>query len=432
MSSFFQDTLSYIHQAGSLSNVSPDILETLQKPKKIIQVAIPIRMDDGSMKVFDGWRVQHNDARGPFKGGIRLSPLVSIDEVSALATLMTFKTAAVGLPYGGAKGGIACDPRSLSAGELERLVRGYVAAIYKLIGPEVDVPAPDINSNAQIMAWMMDEYSRLAGVTVPASFTGKPIEIGGTHAREIATAQGGFITLREILSLSQWTKKPEETRVAVQGFGNVGGHIANILFKEGYQVVAISDQAGGIHDPQGIDVSAALQAKEEAGHLPQNRCFPKQLPEFSDALPCRPITNEELLTLDVDILIPAATEGVITKELASKIQARYILEMANGPITKEADDFLQTQKIIIPDILANAGGVAVSYLEWVENRQGYSWDQDDVLGKLERSMTESTQVIHALAQQQNIPLRMATFILSMNRILTAMSLRGWIPPRPRS
>jgi len=429
MNSFHEDTLNHIEAAGKFLKISDDILEVLKKPKRILQVSIPVHMDDGTMKVFDGWRVQHNDARGPYKGGIRLSPLVSINEVSALATLMSFKTAAVNIPYGGAKGGIAVDPKKLSSGELERLVRGYVDAVYKMIGPAVDVPAPDVNVSPQIIAWMMDEYSRLRGVTTPDSFTGKPIELGGTRAREIATAYGGYVALREILELLTWQKNIKDTTIAIQGFGNVGGHIAHILDTKGFKVVAISGQHGGIYDPNGINTEEALSFKKKAGTLPLNRCYPKPIPEYSKNLPeCEPISNENLLKLDVDILIPSATEGVIEEKTAKELKAKIILEMANGPVTRDAEPILkQKEVVIVPDIIANSGGVAVSYLEWAENRQGYSLAHEEVIQKMDDYLTENIKMIYNISKDAGISLRQAAFILSMKRILRSMELRGWIP-----
>jgi len=381
------------------------------------------------MKVFDGWRVQHNDARGPYKGGIRLSPLVSIDEVSALSTLMTFKTAVINIPYGGAKGGIACNPKELSRTELEKLVRGYVSALHKVIGPAQDVPAPDINVNAQIIAWMVDEYSRLEGTTTLDSFTGKPVELGGNSAREIATAYGGYVALREFLKLNSWSKPIKETTIAIQGFGNVGGHLAKILNDFNFKVVAISGQAGGIYDQNGIDGEEALKAKAAAGSLPLNRCYPKPLPEYSKNIEeCQPITNQNLLNLDVDILIPSATEGVITRDVAQNLKAKIILEMANGPVTKDAQTILDQRNIsVIPDILANAGGVAVSYLEWAENRQGYPLEHDDILKKLDGYITQNIRMIYTMHKDKNINLRQAAFVLGLQRILKSMELRGWIP-----
>ena len=289
------------------------------------------------------------------------------------------------------------------------------------------MPAPDVNTNPQIMAWMMDEYSRLATHTVPGSFTGKPVEIGGIEARDIATGYGGYVILRETLKNINWQKSPQETIVAVQGFGNVGGNIAKILFDKGFNVVAISDREGGIYDEHGIDINAVRESQKSAGTIEKNRCYPKSVQEVTEGLSCKEITNEELLKLDVDVLIPAAVEGVLTGENANDIKASIILEMANGPTTRQADEvFNQAKKIVVPDIVANAGGVAVSYLEWVENRQGLAWERERVLEELDKLMVKAFKGADEKAKEFNVPLRKGAYLVAIDRIFKAMSLRGWV------
>ncbi|MBI2577349.1 MAG: Glu/Leu/Phe/Val dehydrogenase [Candidatus Wildermuthbacteria bacterium] len=427
MATFFDNVLIYIEESGKKLGIRPDQLEVLKYPKKVLEVAIPLRMDDKTIKVFQGWRAQYNDALGPYKGGIRFDTNVSKDEVMALAALMAFKTAALNLPYGGAKGGIICDPKKLSVYELEGLSRRYVDSIYKLIGPEVDVPAPDINTNPQIMAWMMDEYSGLAGSTVPGSFTGKPVEIGGNPVREAATAYGGYVVLRETLKRLDWKKSPQETSVAVQGFGNVGSNIARILFEKGFKVVAISDKEGGLYQESGFDIEAVLKAQKSAGSIEKNRCYPKPVQAVKENVACSEISNEELLELDVDVLVPAAVESVFTENNASRVKAPIIIEMANGPTTPEADKiFFAARKTVVPDIIANAGGVVASYFEWVENKQGYTWKEATLIQELDDFMCKALGKASEQGERYGTSLREGAYLLAIERIMKAMSQRGWI------
>jgi len=420
----FLNALKQLKKTADQMNLEVSILEILSRPKRILEFSIPLKMDDGSLKVFEGYRVQYNDARGPFKGGIRYHPETDLSEIKALAFWMMIKCATVNIPMGGAKGGINVDPKKLTAAELERLTRGYARAIADFIGPEKDVPAPDVNTNPQIMAWLMDEYSRIKGYNNPGVITGKPIEIGGSKGREIATAQGGFYVLEKVLKKIKLTDKKgkvksknSEITVAIQGSGNVGSNIAKILGENGYRVVAMSDSKGAIIKPrnkdlENIDIDGALKWKQSKGTL-------VGFPETKE------ITNKELLELPVDVLIPAAFENQVTEENASRIKAKVILELANGPITPEADEKLIKQGIIIvPDVLANAGGVTVSYFEWVQNIRNYYWEEDKVLTRLERVMKDSFDRVWQIKEKYNTDLRTAAYILALGRIAEAIKLRG--------
>ncbi|MBI3980589.1 Glu/Leu/Phe/Val dehydrogenase [Candidatus Microgenomates bacterium] len=448
----FQNALDQLQKAASyLEKDSFSKLEILKNPEKVIEVTFPITMDDGSVRIFEGYRVQFNSARGPYKGGIRFHPQVSMDEVKALAFWMMMKCAVVNLPLGGGKGGVTVDPKQLSEKELERLSRGYMKAIARDVGPLVDVPAPDVNTNPQIMAWMVDEYRKFKnqnskikidkkneGPEVLAMITGKPVNKGGSEGRTEATGMGGMFTLQAVLkklSLSSsahfsaaskvadsatgsskiGANAPRQLIVAVQGFGNVGFFVAKLLSEKGFKVVAVSDSKGGVYVKQGIDVEKTLECKKKNGHL--EGCYCKE--GACDLAFGKRITNQELLELPVDILIPSALENQITKENAPKIQAKIILEMANGPTTPEADEILHKRGIIvIPDILANAGGVTVSYFEWYQNRNNQRWSKDKVNQKLKEVMNESVDSVWAESQKHRIPLRTAAFILATKRILS--------------
>lgn len=390
-------------------DLEKDVLNILIEPKRSIEVEIPVRMDNGIIKVFKGFRSQHNDSRGPFKGGIRYHPDVSADEVKALSMWMTWKCAVVGIPFGGGKGGVICEPKKMSRGELERLSRGYIRAISKFVGMDIDVPAPDVNTNAQIMDWMLDEYELIIGKKQPAAITGKSIELGGSQGREDATGLGGVFVLVEAISDLSIKNKT----VAVQGMGNVGHTIAKLLYRRGFKIVALSDSKGGIYNPEGINPEQAMICKLQKGTVTE--CpFGKK------------ITNEELLELDADILIPSALENQITKENADKIKAKLILEMANGPTTPEADEILERKKVsVIPDILANAGGVTVSYFEWVQNREGCYWSEEDVNEKLSAIMKKAYYDVIQTAKKENCSLRTAAYILSVTRVANALKLRGF-------
>lgn len=409
----YQNALTQLEIAAGVLKINKDILEILKVPKRILRVFIPVRMDDGSIKNLEGFRVQHNDARGPFKGGIRFSPQVSMDEVMALSMWMTWKTAVVGIPYGGAKGGVIVDTKKLSKGELERLSRGYVRAVHKFIGPNVDVPAPDMYTTPEIMAWMANEYSRVVGENTPASFTGKPVDVGGSLGRANSTSVGGVYVLDE--ALKKIKKEKKHIMVAIQGMGNVGANAAQILFNEDCNIVAVSDSRGGIvseFGTDGLDIEKVLEYKEKNGSVAG---FPGS----------KKITNEELLVLDVDVLIPAALENQITAKNAQDIKAKIVLELANGPTTPEADKILDEKGIlVVPDILANAGGVLVSYFEWVQDRMGYFWDEAEVNEKLKKQMVKSFADVWERKEKYKVDTRVAANILALERVVKAMKLRG--------
>jgi len=418
----YQNALTQLEIAAGVINLNKDILEILKVPKRILRVFIPVRMDNGSIKNFEGFRVQHNDARGPFKGGIRFSPFVSMDEVMALSMWMTWKTAVVGIPYGGAKGGVIVDTKKLSKEELEKLSRGYVRAVHKFIGPNIDVPAPDMYTTPEIMAWMANEFSRIVGENTPASFTGKPVDVGGSLGREDSTSVGGVYVLEE--ALKKIGKEKRHITVAIQGLGNVGANAAKILYKEDCNIIAVSDSRGGIMLPEdqrpktkdqkleGLDIMEVLKYKEKNGSVVG---FPGT----------KAITNEELLVLDVDALIPAALENQITIKNAKDIKAKIILELANGPTTPEADKILDAKGVlVVPDILANAGGVLVSYFEWAQNRMGYYWDEKEVNEKLKKQMIKSFADVWERKEKYGVDTRVAANILALERVVRAMELRG--------
>lgn len=424
MNSFLSGVRGAIQEVITSQQLSDGARDLLLEPMRSIEVTIPLRMDDGSTRAIKAWRVQHNDALGPFKGGIRFAPQVDRDEVTALATTMSIKNAALKLPYGGAKGGASIDPKELSTSEIERLARGYVDAFYSVIGPSIDVPAPDVGTNALIMGYMIDEYAKLSGKTVPDAFTGKPIILGGTAMREAATGYGGYVALREILKLRAWDKSPEETTIAIQGFGNVGSHIARILAEEKFNVVAVSDSGGGLYHPEGIDIPSLLKAQEEAGKIAHNACYAKSITETS--VPCEHLNHEEFLTVPVDIFVPAALEGALTSENANSVQAKIILEMANGGVEEGAEAIFEDKGIaVVPDVIANGGGVATSYLEWVENREGRRWRGDAVKSELDALMQEA---LHESMRYvtAGVTLRQATYQVAVARMHEAMVARGWL------
>ena len=406
----FEAMMSRFDRAAELLDLDPGIYKILRNPEKQLIVSIPVHMDNGDVEVFTGYRVLYNTSRGPAKGGIRFDMQVNLEEVKALAAWMTWKCAVVNLPFGGAKGGVICDPAQLSVGELERLTRRYTSNIISLLGPDSDVPAPDVNTNERVMAWVMDTYSMHMRHTASAVVTGKPLELGGSAGRKEATGRGCMIVTRE--ALRELGMPVRGTTVAVQGFGNVGSTAAMLLEREGCRVTAISDRTGGVHNPQGIDVMAAID------YLKRNR----DLEGFAGG---DPITNDELLTLDVDVLVPAAMENVITSKNAPKLQAKIICEGANGPTTAAADAILEEKGIfMIPDILANAGGVTVSYFEWVQNRGGYYWTEETVNTRLEEIMTRSFTDVRSLARQHKVNMRTAAYMLAISRVSTVHKLRG--------
>lgn len=417
--SLFADAIKRLDVAAPYARIDAEAIERLKHPKTTLEIAIPVRMDDGSLKVFQGYRVQHDNTRGPTKGGIRYHPRTDIDEVKALAFWMTCKCAVMGIPYGGAKGGITVDPSQLSRLELERLSRGWVQRLADFIGPERDIPAPDVYTNPMIMGWMMDEYSKIHRQYSPAVITGKPVALGGSLGRDDATGRGGFYCIQELERINGWN--PAEITVAVQGFGNVGQACARLLHAAGYRVVALSDAGGGIYRPEGFDVPCLIQDKEQSRNV-EAVYSNLTLCEYVSA---EKISNAELLELDVDILVPAALENQITAENAPKIRARTIVELANGPTTSEADAILDARGILVaPDILANAGGVTVSYFEWVQNKAGYYWSLDEVHEKLHTIMAREFAAVHGLAREHGISMRTAAYAHALNRLGGAIAAQG--------
>jgi len=418
--SIFADAIKRLDRAGEIANIDEEAIERLRHPKAMLNVSIPVRMDDGSLRVFEGYRVRHDNTRGPTKGGIRFHPDVSLDEVKALAFWMTCKCAVVGIPYGGAKGGVVVNPKELSRLELERLSRGFVDAVADFIGPDIDIPAPDVYTNAMIMGWMMDEYSIIKRQYSPAVITGKPIELGGSLGRGDATGRGAYYCIKELEKKRGW--EPHDITIAVQGFGNAGQAVAKLLHNDGYRVVAVSDSRGGIHKPDGFDVPSLIQIKNEQRQLKAVYCDGS----VCEAVDAQTITNEQLLELDVDVLIPAALEDAITADNVDNIKAKVIVEVANGPTTSEADVRLANNdhKLIIPDILANAGGVTVSYFEWVQNREGYYWDEHTVHERLQTIMAREFNAVHDLMDQHEIDMRTAAYAHALNRIGKAISAKG--------
>jgi glutamate dehydrogenase (NAD(P)+) len=406
----FEAMMSRFDRAAELLDLEPGLYKVLRHPEKQIVVSVPVLMDNGEVEVFTGYRVLYNTSRGPAKGGIRFDLQVTLEEVKALAAWMTWKCAVVNLPFGGAKGGVVCDPFKLSAGELERLTRRYTAGIIATLGPDSDVPAPDVNTNERVMAWVMDTYSMHVRHTVTAVVTGKPVEMGGSLGRREATGRGCMIVTKE--ALKHLGMPVQGTTVAIQGFGNVGSVAAVLLEKEGCKIVAISDKSGGYYNKGGIDLAAAL------AHVKHHR----GLEGFRGG---DQVSNEDLLTLDVDVLLPAALENVITSKNASKVRARVICEGANGPTTAGADSVLDEKGIfVIPDILANAGGVTVSYFEWVQDRGGYFWDETTVNNRLTEIMTRSFADVLQLSRQHKVNMRTAAYMVSISRVATVHRLRG--------
>ena len=406
----FEAMMSRFDRAAELLDLEPGLYKVLRHAEKQIIVSCPVMMDSGEVEVFTGYRVLYNTSRGPAKGGIRFDMAVTLEEVRALAAWMTWKCAVVNLPFGGAKGGVICDPSKLSVGELERLTRRYTAAIVATLGPDSDVPAPDVNTNERVMAWVMDTYSMRMGHTVTAVVTGKPVEMGGSLGRREATGRGCTIVTEE--ALKHLGMPIRGTTVAVQGFGNVGSVAAQLLSQEGCKIVAVSDKTGGYYNEKGIDVEAALAHVRKTRHLEG----------FAGA---QAISNDDLLTLDVDVLLPAALENVVTSKNAGKIRAKIICEGANGPTTAAADNILDDKGVfVIPDILANAGGVTVSYFEWVQDRGGYFWTEDVVNQRLTDIMCRSFADVLQLSQQHKVNMRTAAYMLSISRVATVHRLRG--------
>ncbi len=418
-SAVFEDAVSRLTRIGEQTGCSKLVIDALCHANAMLNVHVEVRMDDGHTRYFPGYRCQHNNILGPTKGGIRFHPDVGAQEVQALALWMTLKCAVVDIPFGGAKGGVSVDPKALSPMELERLSRAYVRAMADFIGPERDIPAPDVYTNARIMGWMMDEYEKITRVKNPAVITGKPIALGGSLGRDDATGRGAYLCIKALEQRDCLT--PEETTVAVQGFGNGGYHVARLLAEDGYKVVAISDSQGGIYRQQGLDVKSVYQQKQDHKELKAVYCDGS----VCESVEHDTLSNAELLTLDVDILIPAALDSVITQDNATKIQARYIVEIANGPVTSDADAILKDLGVIvIPDILANAGGVTVSYFEWVQNRTGYHWNQTKVHEELKDVMTKAFKRANTLVQEKGLDFRDAVYAVALARLSSAIEAHG--------
>ncbi|MBF2065294.1 MAG: Glu/Leu/Phe/Val dehydrogenase [Calothrix sp. C42_A2020_038] len=410
----FDQACSYLEAAAKELKLDAGVLEILSNPRKVITVSIPIKLDNGDIRVFAGHRVQHSDILGPFKGGIRYHPAVTLREVSALAMLMTWKCALLGIPYGGAKGGIAIDPKKFSVNELERITRRFVSELIKDIGPSVDIPAPDMGTSAREMAWMMDTYSMNVGHAVPGVVTGKPLSVGGSLGREMATGRGVMIVVRE--ALKDLGKSLVGAKVAIQGFGNVGGAAASLLHQAGAKVVAVSTGAGGIYSEAGLDIPAVK------AYATENR---RNVVGYPQAVS---VSNAELLNLPCDVLIPAALENQITQDNANQVQARIIAEAANGPVTLEANKSLESRGVtVLPDILANAGGVVVSYLEWVQGLSYLFWDEERVNREMEDLMVQAYQQVTQQSNRRQIPLRLAAYTLGVGRVARALSDRGLYP-----
>lgn len=407
----FENAQLQLKQACDKLKIETAVYEILKEPLKVLEVSIPVKMDDGSVKTFKGFRVQHNDAVGPTKGGIRFHPNVTLDEIKALSLWMTFKCSVTGIPYGGAKGGIVVDPKSLSESELERLSRGYIDAIYKFIGEKVDVPAPDVNTNGKIMAWMVDEYNKLAGKSSLGVITGKPIELGGSLGRNAATGFGVAVIVREVCKRKNIDLK--NASIAIQGFGNVGSHTALDINKLGGKITAIAEWNGVIYDENGIDPNELIKYKESK----------KSILGFPGS---KLISTEQFWSLPVDVMIPAALENVITVDIANKINAKIVAEAANGPTTPKADKILEDRNIlVVPDILTNAGGVTVSYFEWVQNMYGYYWSEEEIESKEEEAMVKAFNNIWSIKQEYNVSMRNAAYMHSVKRVAAAMKARGW-------
>jgi glutamate dehydrogenase len=406
-----KSTQTVIHLALDKLGYPEEVYELLKEPVRMLTVKIPVRMDDGKVKVFTGFRAQHNDAVGPTKGGIRFHPNVTEKEVKALSIWMSLKCGIVDLPYGGGKGGIICDPRDMSFRELERLSRGYVRAISQIVGPSKDIPAPDVFTNSQIMAWMMDEYSRIDEYNSPGFITGKPLVLGGSHGRETATAKGVTICIRE--AAKKKGIKLEGARVVVQGFGNAGSFLAKFMHDAGARVIGISDAYGGLHDEDGLDIDYLLDRRDSFGTVTKL---------FNNT-----ITNQELLELDCDILVPAAIENQITEHNAHNIRASIVVEAANGPTTLDATKILTERGILlVPDVLASSGGVTVSYFEWVQNNQGYYWTEEEVEEKLEKILVHSFNNVYDTAQTRRVDMRLAAYMVGVRKMAEACRFRGWI------
>ncbi|MEM3574679.1 MAG: Glu/Leu/Phe/Val dehydrogenase [Candidatus Bathyarchaeia archaeon] len=410
---FYRDTLGKIDRSAERLGLEKGVREILKYPRRVIEVYLPVRMDDGSLRVFWGCRVQHNSARGPYKGGIRYHENTDLEEVKALAALMTFKSAVADIPFGGAKGGVACNPKALSRGELERITRRYTAALANDIGPYTDIPAPDVNTNPQTMAWIVDTYSQLKGRKVPEVVTGKPISIGGSQGREEATGRGVAICAEEAVKYKGLD--PQSATVAIQGFGNVGIHAALALSERGYKIIAVSDSRGGVYDQRGIQVKELIEHKRRTGSVVG----------FGSS---SEIGSDAVLEVECDVLIPAALQNAITKENAGRVKAKIVVEGANGPTTSEADRILERNGVfVVPDILANAGGVIVSYFEWTQNLRREYWDLEEVRVKLEKKLICQFKRVLETSDEFKVPMKEGAFILGVRRVAEALETLGLFP-----
>lgn len=408
----FDNFVAVMDKAAGVMGISEEDYLTFKYPERELKVALPVRMDDGSLKVFEGFRIQHSTLRGPAKGGVRYHQNVNVDEVRALSAWMTFKCAVAAIPYGGGKGGIVCRPREMSKSELERLTRTYIDKISAIISPNTDIPAPDVGTNAQTMDWMVDEYSKLKGESVYGIVTGKSIEIGGSKGRNEATGRGVcFVTLE---MMKKYNMKPEDCKIVIQGMGNVGSISAKLLAEEGAKIIAVSDVSCAIYNENGLDISGIYKYLDSGKNL---------LDGYTGD--CKRITNAELLELPCDILIPAALENQITAENADRIKAKIVIEAANGPTSVEADEILNKKGVkVLPDILSNSGGVIVSYFEWVQNLQNFYWEEDDVNAKLKRQIVGAFNDVFDAREKYDCTFRVAAYIVALNRLVTAKKLRG--------
>lgn len=408
----FDNFVTVMDKAAGVMGISEEDYLTFKYPERELKVALPVRMDDGSLKVFEGFRIQHSTLRGPAKGGVRYHQNVNVDEVRALSAWMTFKCAVAAIPYGGGKGGIVCRPREMSKGELERLTRTYIDKISAIISPNTDIPAPDVGTNAQTMDWMVDEYSKLKGESVYGIVTGKSIEIGGSKGRNEATGRGVcFVTLE---MMKKYNMKPEDCKIVIQGMGNVGSISAKLLDEEGAKIIAVSDVSCAIYNENGLDIAGIYKYLDSGKNL---------LDGYTGD--CKRITNAELLELPCDILIPAALENQITAENADRIKAKIVIEAANGPTSVEADEILNKKGVkVLPDILSNSGGVIVSYFEWVQNLQNFYWEEDDVNAKLKRQIVGAFNDVFDAREKYDCTFRVAAYIVALNRLVTAKKLRG--------
>jgi len=415
---FFLYCQKQFREIANELKLDTEVVRELEEPQRIIKFQIPVLMDNGKKEILFGFRCQHNNALGPYKGGVRYHPNVSEDEMKALSMLMTWKCALAELPFGGAKGGVIVDPKKLTKGELERLSRGYVREIFPWIGPEKDIPAPDVNTNPQIMAWMVDEYSKLKGEKTPSAFTGKPLNFWGLEGRTEATGYGGVVILKKLQEIFGF--KPGRTTLAIQGFGNVGANFARFSANCGYKIIAVSEAEGGVYVKKGLNPEETLRCREKKGKIAGCYC----VGSVCDLSYGGPISNERLLELEVDILVPAAVESVITKENAKKIRAKYIIEMANGPVTPEAEKILEKRGIIcIPDFLANAGGVIASYFEWLQSQEKRKWKKEKVFKELSKKLGTAVDKVWTLAQKEKINLRRSAYLLAVERVAEAIKKR---------